>query len=237
MGDGSATWTRLHSTLLILKLSQDLWMTNHQLTLTSCGFEIWIQMLRFDSLCLKPLTTVPIFKQGWKTVIFWNSLASPSPPASLLSSFSIYQRFWGVSTAGLSCSSLQWSIRAAACSQPALPSCCAEASQYRSGLHWLMKQLSSQTAWSGHFLPSPWLALPLLFIFLFFLGTCSGVVDLLWVRVELQALLQLLARLSGCPHHTSFPMAAGPPAGVRLSLSTAARAAETPGVLALLAKC
>lgn len=52
-------------------------MTNTQLTLTFRGFKIWIQMLRFDSLCLKPLTAVPIFKQRWRTVIFWNSLVSP----------------------------------------------------------------------------------------------------------------------------------------------------------------
>lgn len=84
----------------------------------------------------------------------------------------------------------------------------------------LRSNFQAQTAWSWLFLPLPWLTLPLLFMFLFFLGTSSGVVDLLWVRVELQAFLQLLAQLSGCPHHACFPMAAGPPADVQLSLST-----------------
>lgn len=59
-------------------------MTNHQLTLTSCGFKICIHILWLDSLCLKPLITVAIFKQGWKAVIFWNSLAFCAATAQLL---------------------------------------------------------------------------------------------------------------------------------------------------------
>lgn len=101
-------------------------MTNRQLTLTSCGFKIWIQMLRFDSLCLKPLTAVPIFKQGWKTVIFWNSLASPPPLLSPALSPSIRDTVVLVSQARpvhhcSGTSGLHLEI-------PTLPSCCAEAS-------------------------------------------------------------------------------------------------------------
>lgn len=70
---------------------------------------------------------------------------------------------------------------------PLLPLCGAKATP--SGLIDFGSNFQAQTAWSWHSLPSPWLALPLLFMFLFFLGTSSGVFDLLWVRVELQAFL------------------------------------------------
>ena len=141
MGDRSLTSGRLYSTLLILKLSQDLWMTNRQLTLTSCGFKVWIQMLRFDSLCLKPLTAVPIFKQGWKTAIFWNSLASPTPPLSPAPSPFIRDITMLVCLSpSVHCCSGTSGLQL---ETPTLPSCCVEASQYRSGIRWLTKQLPS----------------------------------------------------------------------------------------------
>lgn len=103
MGDQSLTSTRLYSTLLNLKLSQDLWMTNHQLTVTSCGFKN-LHPNAVVGLCLKPLTTAAIFGQGWKAVIFWNSLAFPT--GALASSLPIHQRHCCVSVDGSSCSSL-----------------------------------------------------------------------------------------------------------------------------------
>lgn len=106
-------------------------MTNHQLTLTSCGFKIWIQMLRFDSFCLNPLTAVPIFKQGWKTVIFWNSLASPlllSPaPSPSIRDIAVLVRLARPVHHCRSTSGPQLEI-------PMLSPHCAEASQYRKGL-------------------------------------------------------------------------------------------------------
>lgn len=96
-------------------------------------------------------------------------ISFPHPPASLPSSFLIFRGCHSINVAALSCSSLQWYIGAASWAAYSAFVLSLEHLSTEAGFVDLWNSFQNQTVCSWHFLLSPQLALPHLFVFLLFL--------------------------------------------------------------------